>query len=350
MWLQSKLEITFPGWSGEVSFRLSMVWNVCWYQNIGEIKGLGAFSEYTLADEKICFKVPDSISSADAATVPLAAATAWLALFSKTCLNIKRGQSNPNPVLVWGGSSKWICPVTTWSSTDQIPASVGLYAIQLARIYSIPVVAICSPKHFDLCKNLGASHVFDYHDPTIILGIKSAVPNIEYVFDCIGNETSSTLASQTVWPEGGILCTVRPGKVFTENVENRVKVTDVLVWTAFLKDQSYKEFKWPVSCFLRDRWCAADECRLRERTMDLVLSYLRRFRGGWRLVSWRRTQQKCCLVDWGLCQKVFRCIEMGRSLDLRSCTTYKLDEMRSDKIFLWNAINRLQWLIHSHLH
>lgn len=44
-----------------------------------------------------------------------------------------------------------------------------------------------------------------------------------------------------------MLCTVRPGKVFTGNMEKRVKVTDVLVWTAFLKDHSYKEFKWPVS-------------------------------------------------------------------------------------------------------
>jgi NADPH:quinone reductase-like Zn-dependent oxidoreductase len=139
---------------------------------------------------------------------------------------------------------------------DSIPASVGLYAIQLARICSIPVIAICSPKHFDLCRNLGASHVFDYSDPNVVGSVKAAVPDIEYVFDCIGNETSSTLASQTVRPEGGVLCTVRPGKVFTESVESRVKITDVLVWTAFLKDHSYKEFKWPVSFrrYVRG-WC-----------------------------------------------------------------------------------------------
>ena len=131
------------------------------------------------------------------------------------------------------------------SLTDST-ASVGLYAIQLARIFSIPVVAVCSPKHFELCKSLGASHVYDYRNENIVDDVKNAVSNIEFVFDCIGNETSSTIASQTVRPEGGALCTVRPGKVFCENVEERVKVTDVLVWTAFLKDHSYKEFKWPV--------------------------------------------------------------------------------------------------------
>jgi NADPH:quinone reductase-like Zn-dependent oxidoreductase len=125
-------------------------------------------------------------------------------------------------------------------------ASVGAYTIQLARIYSIPVVTVCSPKHFDLCKKLGATHVFDYHDPDVVAKIKSAAPNIEHVFDCIGSETSSPTASQAVTEKGGILCTVRPGKVFTEKVESRVKVTDVLVWTVFLKDHQYKEFKWPV--------------------------------------------------------------------------------------------------------
>ncbi|KAE9371146.1 zinc-binding dehydrogenase family oxidoreductase [Stipitochalara longipes BDJ] len=196
----------------------------------GEIPGLGAYSQYTVADEKICFKVPDKVSSADAATIPLAAGTAWLALYSENCLNISRTGKNATPILVWGGSS-----------------SVGHYAIQLARIYSIPVVTVCSSKHFDLCKKLGATHVFDYHDADVAQKIKSAVPNIQHVFDCIGNESSSATASQAVSEKGGALCTVRPGKVFTEKVESRVKVTDVLVWTVFLKDHQYKELKWPAS-------------------------------------------------------------------------------------------------------
>lgn len=70
---------------------------------VGEIKGLGGYCEYTLADESICFKVPTKISPEQASTVPLAAATAWLALFSKDCLNIDRHGSNQD-VLIWGGS------------------------------------------------------------------------------------------------------------------------------------------------------------------------------------------------------------------------------------------------------
>ena len=73
---------------------------------IGEIPGLGAYSQYTVADEKICFRVPEHISSNDAATVPLAAATAWLALYSESCLHIPRMQEDTTPVLIWGGSCK----------------------------------------------------------------------------------------------------------------------------------------------------------------------------------------------------------------------------------------------------
>lgn len=68
------------------------------------MKGLGAFSEHTLADEKISFKVPKSVSLAEAATVPLASATAWLALFSKDCLSIPRATNKDVAVLIWGGS------------------------------------------------------------------------------------------------------------------------------------------------------------------------------------------------------------------------------------------------------
>ena len=96
---------------------------------------------------------------------------------------------------------------------------------------------------------MGATHVFDYRDPDVVDKIKSNVPNISHVFDCIGSSTSSIQASKTVKADGGTLCTVRPGKAFTEGIAGHVKITDVLVWTCFLKDHQYKEFKWPVRIF-----------------------------------------------------------------------------------------------------
>ena len=94
---------------------------------------------------------------------------------------------------------------------------------------------------------MGASWVFHYKDSDVAEKIKTEVSNIAHIFDCIGGGDSSTLSSRATGPAGGTLCTVRPGLANTENVEARVKLTDVLVWTAFLKDHAYGEFKYPVS-------------------------------------------------------------------------------------------------------
>ncbi|TQS33562.1 hypothetical protein Golomagni_06089 [Golovinomyces magnicellulatus] len=135
-------------------------------------------------------------------------------------------------VLIWGGAS-----------------SVGLYAIQIAALYGLEVITTCSRKHFDTVKELGASYAFDYNDDNVVEEIKRAAPEIHYVFDTIGKETTSQLASQTIHTSGGTLCTVRPGKAFTENVTKQTKVTDVLVWTAFFTKHQYKGFVWPPNEF-----------------------------------------------------------------------------------------------------
>lgn len=196
----------------------------------GEIKGHGAYADYTLANEHISFKVPKSLSLEKAATIPLASCTSWLALFSKDCLAIDRKSGKQTSVLIWGGSS-----------------SVGLYAIQIARLHNFNVITVCSPKHQEHVKSLGADYVFDYKSDDVVDQIKSAAPRLQYIFDTIGDKTSSATASHALGEAGGTLCTVRPGKANTEGVSSQAKVTDVLVWTAFLKDHQYKDFKWPAN-------------------------------------------------------------------------------------------------------
>lgn len=123
---------------------------------------------------------------------------------------------------------------------------MGQYAIQIALLYSFTVITTCSPKSFDLVKSLGATHVFDYNTPDVADRIREVAPGLQYVFDTIGRGNTSAISSQAAEPHA-TLCTVRPGKANIENVPESVKVTDVLVWTAFLKDHSYGTFSWPVS-------------------------------------------------------------------------------------------------------
>lgn len=87
----------------------------------------------------------------------------------------------------------------------------------------------------------------DYRAEDVVEQIKRAVPDLIYTFDTIGSKDSSRMASHAVGGAGGTLCTVRPGKANTEEVADGVTVTDVLVWTAFLKEHSYGKFYWPVS-------------------------------------------------------------------------------------------------------
>lgn len=109
------------------------------------------------------------------------------------------------------------------------------------------VVTTCSPKNNEAVKAHGASLVYDYRDPDVVSKIKKDVPDLKHTFDTIGNLQSSTLSSQSMGDNKGNICTVRPGKAFTEDVPKHIQVTDVLVFTAFLKPHVYKEvYHWPV--------------------------------------------------------------------------------------------------------
>jgi NADPH:quinone reductase-like Zn-dependent oxidoreductase len=127
---------------------------------------------------------------------------------------------------------------------------VGAFTIQIAAIYGFNIVTTCSPRNNDVVKRHGATHVFDYKDPDVIAKIRQAVPDLTYGFDCIGNENSSTLCGQAMGEKKGTICTVRPGKQFTDDVLSNVNVTDVLVFTSFLKSHTYlKKNHWPVGDF-----------------------------------------------------------------------------------------------------
>jgi NADPH:quinone reductase-like Zn-dependent oxidoreductase len=194
----------------------------------GRPKCLGAYSSYTVVEEAFCFKVPEAISSEAAATLPLALTTAWLALLSPYSLGIDRGEREKNQLLIWGGST-----------------SVGQYAIQIARHFGFRFATTCT--NAAAVKALGAEHVFNYRSPTVIEDIKETLPEITYVLDCVGNETSSAQASSAVREAGGILCTIQPGKRNTENVKKSVQVKDVVVFTAFFEEINAGALHIPVS-------------------------------------------------------------------------------------------------------
>lgn len=83
--------------------------------------------------------MPPSISKEEASTVPLAAATAWLALFSKGCLNLDRSKATGTSVLVWGGSCM-----------QRIPSQIPTYLLKKANDEKQVLVFIRSSWHLSV--------------------------------------------------------------------------------------------------------------------------------------------------------------------------------------------------------
>lgn len=101
--------------------------------------GPGAFAEYACVSENRLAPKPAELSYEAAAAVPVAAITALQALRD-------RGQIRPGQqVLIHGASG-----------------GVGTFAVQIAKAFEAEVTAVCSARHVDQARALGADHVIDY--------------------------------------------------------------------------------------------------------------------------------------------------------------------------------------------
>jgi NADPH:quinone reductase-like Zn-dependent oxidoreductase len=122
----------------------------------------GAFQAYTIVLPRLTTVIPDHISYAEAAVIPLGATTAACGLFQSDLLALELPSADPKPrdewVIIWGGST-----------------SVGGNAIQLAVAAGYNVVTTASPKNFDYVKSLGAACAFDYRGQTVVGDIVAAL-------------------------------------------------------------------------------------------------------------------------------------------------------------------------------
>ena len=120
----------------------------------------GSFAEYAVARETQLARKPSNLSFAQAAVVPVSAATALRAL-----LDVGRVQSGQS-VLVLGASG-----------------GVGSYAVQLAKAFGAEVTGVCSTTKTDLVASLGADHVIDYTHDDVADGTRT----YDLVLDIAGN-------------------------------------------------------------------------------------------------------------------------------------------------------------------
>jgi NADPH:quinone reductase-like Zn-dependent oxidoreductase len=99
----------------------------------------GGFAEYVCCRENALALKPANISFEQAAAAPMAAVTALQGLRDKG--KIRAGQK----VLINGASG-----------------GVGTFAVQLAKYFGAEVTAVCSTRHVETARAIGADHVIDY--------------------------------------------------------------------------------------------------------------------------------------------------------------------------------------------
>ena len=120
-----------------------------WVFYAGAIDRAGANSELHLVDERIVGKMPQSLSFAEAAALPLTAITAWELLFER--LQIAEGSADQGQSLLIVGAA----------------GGVGSILTQLARrLTGLTVIGTASrPETQAWVRELGAHHVIDHNKP-----------------------------------------------------------------------------------------------------------------------------------------------------------------------------------------
>jgi len=124
----------------------------------------GTYAEYVTVDESAVALRPHSLSSAEAASIPLVGLTAWQALHDIGDL------SASDTVLITAGAG-----------------GVGSFAIQFAKIAGARVVTTASPRNHDYVTALGADVVIDYNQPDAVEQLRKAAPEgYSLAFDAAG--------------------------------------------------------------------------------------------------------------------------------------------------------------------
>lgn len=138
----------------------------------------GGFAEYVAIRAADVVRKPANVDFSRAAAIPLAALTAWQALFD--CADIRSGQR----LLVTNSSG-----------------GVGSFAVQIAKARGIHVTAMASKRNEAYVRGLGVDRVVDYTAQRF----EDVVHDMDVVLDTVGADTFER-AFATVKP-GGVVVT-----------------------------------------------------------------------------------------------------------------------------------------------
>lgn len=131
------------------------------YGKISGFKG-NTYAEYVIAKPKDLSKKPINLNFNEAATVPLAALTAYQAL-------VNRGELTKGSKVLINGCS----------------GGVGHFGVQIAKALGADVTGVCSTKNVALAKKLGADKVIDYTKENVT----DKKEKYDLFFDAVANQS-----------------------------------------------------------------------------------------------------------------------------------------------------------------
>jgi NADPH:quinone reductase-like Zn-dependent oxidoreductase len=148
----------------------------------GDTPGGGGYAALAVTAAGMIAPKPKNLGDIEAASVPLAAQTAWQGLFDHG--RLERGQT----VLIHAAAG-----------------GVGIFAVQLARWKGAKVLATASASNIDFLRSLGADEVIDYKATRF----ESVAKEVDLVLDLIGGETQRRSYS-VLKPGGNLIATAQP--------------------------------------------------------------------------------------------------------------------------------------------
>ncbi|GKZ93593.1 hypothetical protein AnigIFM59636_006667 [Aspergillus niger] len=157
----------------------------------------GAFADYIVAHPSLCFRVPPTMTFEEAASVGMGLMTVGLLFRSlglqthiSTNPDAAKTKTNKPFVLVYGGST-----------------ATGTLAIQMLRHHGYQPITTCSPRHFPLVKQRGATAAFDYASRSCKEDIRAYTKGtLAFAMDCIADTHATTVCYGAIGGDGGRYC------------------------------------------------------------------------------------------------------------------------------------------------
>lgn len=171
--------------------------------------GYGAFAEDTIVRATDAVAKPEEISFADAATIPVAAATAYDATHQ---IELEPGQT----LLILGAGG-----------------GVGLMAAQIARVHQFTVIAVASQAKREIIESTGATFVPS--GPGVAEHVRQVAPKgVDLIVDLVGGDALRQIAdlvsdpSRIISAADPATATELGGSAMKRTAEAMAKITEVI--------------------------------------------------------------------------------------------------------------------------